>query len=50
MTYHTQMEAAKAGVITEAMEIVAKKERMEPEKLRELVAKGWVAIPANINH
>ena len=32
------------------MEIVAKKERMEPEKLRELVAKGWVAIPANINH
>ena len=50
MMYHTQMEAAKAGVITEAMEIVAKKERMEPEKLRELVAKGWVAIPANINH
>ena len=48
--YHTQMEAAKAGVITEAMEIVAKKERMEPEKLRELVAKGWVAIPANVNH
>lgn len=50
MMYHTQMEAAKAGTITEAMEIVAKKERMEPEKLRELVAKGWVAIPANVNH
>ena len=50
MMYHTQMEAAKAGVITEAMEIVAKKERMELEKLRELVAKGWVAIPANVNH
>lgn len=50
MMYHTQMEAAKVGVITEAMEIVAKKERMEPEKLRELVAKGWVAIPANVNH
>lgn len=50
MIYHTQMEAAKAGIITEAMEIVAKKERMEPEKLRELVAKGWVAIPANICH
>lgn len=50
MMYHTQMEAAKAGAITEAMEIVAKKERMEPEKLRELVAKGWVAIPANVNH
>ena len=50
MMYHTQMEAAKAGVITEAMEIVAKKERMEPEKLRELVAKGWFAIPANVNH
>ena len=50
MMYHTQLEAAKAGAITEAMEIVAKKERMEPEKLRELVAKGWVAIPANVNH
>jgi len=32
------------------MEIVAKKEYMDPERLRELVACGQVAIPANINH
>lgn len=48
--YKTQMEAAKKGIITPQMEIVAKKENREPEKIRELVAKGEVAIPANINH
>ena len=48
--YHTQMEAAKMGIITPEMEIVAKKEYMEPEKLRALVAKGEVAIPCNVNH
>ncbi|MBW7572136.1 phosphomethylpyrimidine synthase ThiC [Caproiciproducens faecalis] len=49
-TYHTQMEAAKKGIITKEIAAVAKKESMEPEKLRELVACGQVAIPANINH
>lgn len=49
-TYKTQMEAAKKGIITKEMECVAKKEYMEPEKLRSLVACGQVAIPANINH
>ena len=48
--YHTQMEAAKLGMITPEMKIVAEKEYMEPEKLRELVAKGEVAIPCNVNH
>ena len=48
--YHTQMEAAKMGIITPEMEVVAKKEYMEPEKLRELVAKGEVAIPCNVLH
>ena len=48
--YKTQMEAAKKGIITKEMEIVAKKEYMEIEKLRSLVACGQVAIPANINH
>ena len=48
--YKTQMEAAKKGIITKEMEIVAEKEYMEPEKLRSLVACGQVAIPANINH
>ena len=48
--YSTQMEAAKKGIITPEMETVAKKEQMEAEKLRELVACGQVAIPANVNH
>ena len=48
--YATQMEAAKKGIITPEMESVAGKEYMEPEKLCELVAKGEVAIPCNINH
>ncbi len=50
MDYKTQMEAAKKGIITEQMKIVAKKEGMEAKKLMELVATGKVAIPANINH
>lgn len=48
--YYTQMEAAKMGIITPEMEIVAKKEYIEAEELRELVAKGEVAIPCNVNH
>ena len=48
--YKTQMEAAKKGIITPEMQTVAQKEYMDPEKLRELVAKGWVAIPANVRH
>ena len=43
--YSTQMEAAKKGIITPEMKAVAEKEYMEPEKLRELVAQGVVAIP-----
>lgn len=50
MNYHTQMEAAKAGIITEAMKIVAQKEQMDAEKLRALVACGQIAIPANVRH
>lgn len=48
--YYTQMEAAKAGIITPEMEIVAKKEYIDPEELRTLVARGEVAIPCNVNH
>ena len=48
--YHTQMEAAKAGIVTPEMEVVAKKEYMDPEVLRALVAKGEVAIPCNVRH
>lgn len=48
--YYTQMEAAKKGIVTPEMEIVAAKENMDVEKLMKLVACGQVAIPANINH
>lgn len=48
--YTTQMDAAKKGIITPQMAIVAAKERMDKEKLRDLVAAGKVVIPANINH
>ncbi|MBQ5332914.1 MAG: phosphomethylpyrimidine synthase ThiC [Oscillospiraceae bacterium] len=48
--YKTQMEAAKKGIITPEMEIVAKKEYAAPEDIMKKVADGSVAIPANINH
>ncbi len=48
--YTTQMDAAKKGIITKEMEIVAKKENMSEEILREKVARGVVTIPANRNH
>lgn len=48
--YTTQMNAAKQGIITKEMKIVAKKENIEVEKLMKLVSEGKVAIPANKNH
>ena len=48
--YTTQMDAAKKGIITKEMKIVAKKENMPEEVLREKIARGVVAIPANKNH
>lgn len=50
MNYTTQMDAAKKGIVTKEMEKVAKKEGIDVERLRELIAKGQVAIPANKNH
>ena len=46
----TQIDAARAGTITPAMEAVAAKEHRDPEEIRAAVAKGTIAIPANINH
>jgi len=46
----TQIENARKGIITDELKIVAKKEFIEEEKLRELVAQGRVVIPANKNH
>lgn len=48
--YKTQMEAAKNGVITPEIEAVAKKEYIDPEELRKLVARGEVCIPCNVRH
>lgn len=50
MSFTTQMDAAKKGIITREMEIVAKAENMDVKELRALVAEGKVAIPANKNH
>lgn len=50
MMYTTQMDAAKKGIITKEMEIVARKESMDEEVLREKIARGVVALPANKNH
>jgi len=50
MNYSTQMDAAKKGIITPQMQVVADKEKMDPQRLRELVAAGQVVIPANKNH
>ena len=48
--YATQMEAARKGIITPEMKIVAKKEYRTEEEIREWVAKGQVAICANRLH
>ncbi|WP_108831826.1 phosphomethylpyrimidine synthase ThiC [Aedoeadaptatus coli] len=50
MAYATQMDAARQGIITKEMEIVAEKENRTAEEIRQWVAEGKVAIPANINH
>ena len=46
-TYTTQMDAARKGIVTPQMETVAKKEYRTVEEIRQLVAEGKVAIPAN---
>ena len=47
--YATQMDAAKQGILTPEMETVAKEEHLEPELIRQRVAKGTICIPANIH-
>lgn len=48
--YATQMEAARKGIVTKEMKIVAEKEQMEEAILLERVAKGQICIPCNIMH
>src|SRR6266481_7391778 len=46
----SQMHFAQQGVITEEMEYIAKREKLEPELIRSEVARGRMIIPANVNH
>src|SRR6185437_7301748 len=46
----TQIEQARAGVVTSEMEYVAKREKLEPELVRDEVARGRMVIPANKVH
>lgn len=46
----TQIEAARQGIITEAMAHVARRENLEPELIRAEVARGRLVIPANRVH
>ena len=48
--YATQMEAARKGIVTNEMEIVAGKENIDINLLMKKIAEGKVVIPANINH
>jgi phosphomethylpyrimidine synthase len=50
MTYYTQMEAARKGVITPQMEQVLEDEPISRELLLERVASGQIALPANKRH
>lgn len=46
----TQIDFARAGVVTPQMEAVAQAEDRSPEAIRQAVAAGRIAIPANIRH
>ncbi len=50
MSYTTQMDAARKGIITDELKAVAEYENMDIRELVDLVAKGKVVIPANKNH
>ncbi|MGL4762262.1 MAG: phosphomethylpyrimidine synthase ThiC [Sarcina sp.] len=50
MNYTTQMDAAKKGIITNEMIVVAEKENKQVEEILKLVKEGKVTIPANKNH
>ena len=46
----TQMQLAREGKVTDAMRHVAEEEHVAVETVRERVAKGTIAICANVNH
>ena len=46
----TQMHFARQGIVTPEMEYIGIREGIDPEYVREEVARGRAIIPANINH
>ncbi|MBI4636605.1 MAG: phosphomethylpyrimidine synthase ThiC, partial [Candidatus Rokubacteria bacterium] len=46
----TQMHYARRGEVTPEMEFVALREGVEPELVREEIARGRAILPANVNH
>src|SRR6266446_8235671 len=46
----TQIHYGRQGRITEEIEYVARRERLDPETVRDEVARGRMIIPANIHH
>lgn len=49
-TYSTQIEAARMGIVTPELEIVAAKENRSVDELLPLLAESKMVIPANIHH
>ena len=50
MSYTTQMDAARKGILTPEMKIVSEKEHMDTKELMEYMAKGQIIIPCNKKH
>ena len=50
MSYTTQMDAARQGILTKEMKLVSEKEHMDEKELMEYVAKGQIIIPCNKKH
>ncbi len=46
----TQMHYARQGIVTEEMQFVAAAEHLQPELVRDEVARGRMIIPANVHH
>jgi len=46
----SQMHFARRGILTEEMDYVARREKLDPELVRSEVARGRAIIPANIHH
>jgi len=46
----TQLESAKAGIITDEMKKAVENEPITAEQLRDLIAEGVAVLPKNVNH